>query len=388
MKKFDFVVVIHRLYYNGQVKKGGLDLVLDYLKGKNQSILLIEFPLDYRQTTEVRVSGIVNGVQQVISVFKMPSRIGPLNWVLELFLALFHILRTGSPKSRVISSDPLTTLPAVILRKLGYFVFHYYHSVDYSTGRFNNPLFNGIYTFLLVLGLRMADVVGVVTPKAKERLQKYNVKEFVYIPNSPDFNLFGKYRMDPEKRAQNSLVLTCCEISPKFKVFELLELTSRLREVFPDITINLIGYYDVEGEYFHKLSSYIKDNNLENNVVFHGSVSRELNYEIIGECMIGLAFYDADENSHVRYGDSLKIREYSALGLVTVSDKATSTALEMTQAQAGYSLDSINEAEDVIMYLFRDFDAYKIISSSAIDWAKRMDKTRIMDDFAKRYLGI
>jgi glycosyltransferase involved in cell wall biosynthesis len=377
--KYDCVVFIHRLYFEGKIKKGGLDLIVDYLLSKNKKVLLFEFPLDYRQSTKILVSALQGSAVTPLVQFNTLGRISVINWLCEFFFAFGYTLLRVGKSGLVITSDPLTTFSGLVLRKFGFFKYHYYHSVDYSTDRFANPLLNWVYTQLLILGLRSADLVGFVTLKAKERLSQFSVKNMAFIPNSPDFHSLDSVRLPPEKHQPFSLVVTCSDVAHKYLIHELIVLTNRLKNKFPEVVLHIIGNTDRTDEYFVALQKYIANNALETHVVFHGHVSREENYKILANSYVGLAFYDG-LFSHVIYGDALKIREYCALGLPSVADDHTYTAIDMAKNGCGFCLKDISGAEEKIAALFTDTTLYQQMSSKSLEWAAANDKRKILDD--------
>ncbi len=382
---FDYVVLIHRIYSDGNVKKGGLDLIIDFLAAKDKRILLVEFPLDYKQSKQIRISMFRDNTQKVLEISRMPFYIPVVVWGLEFLLTLTAIFRYGATGTTVITSDPLTSLPAVLMRKSGMFKFHYYHSVDYSTDRFKNKLLNNIYVKLLKNGIKNADLVGFVSHSAIEILSKFGAKKTMFIPNSMDFHSLDKYRKPLDKRNKYSLVLTCSEVSHKYLVKELVELVNKLKTDFPTITFNVLGRITSDDPYYSNLLKYVKDNNLSENVIFHGQVDRETNYNILSSSYIGLAFYDG-LHSHVKFGDALKIREYSALGLPTVGDSHTYTAVEMNDSHAGFTVTNFDEAFSRIFEIFNDVTLCQTLVQNALKLGKKYDKKVILEKLYNQYL--
>lgn len=382
--KYDFVVVIHRLYDKGTIKKGGVDLIVDYLLKRNNTILMIEYPLNYGQSNEMRVSQLTYGETTPLYISRIPIRINVICWVLEFFLTLTNIFRFAGTGGIIITSDPLTTLPAVLLRKAGMYKFHYYHSVDYSTDRFKNVVLNAIYLKLLKIGLKNADLVGIVTRQAAQRLTGYGVKRTIYIPNSLDFHSLDGIRKPINNRDRNSLVITCSDVSHKYLIMELVQLTGKLKEIYPAIKLNVVGKFDPKDSYCKELLSYTEDHNLQENIIFHGQVTRELNYQIIAQSYIGLAFYDG-LHSHVIYGDAIKIREYAAFGLPSVADTHTYTAVEMNEVGAGYTVANVEAAFEKVRNLIDIEQDYKLRSEAALKWSKKYDKRKLLENLYTQY---
>jgi glycosyltransferase involved in cell wall biosynthesis len=384
--KPDYIVFVHRLYSGSKFKKGGLDIILEYLAAIGKKILLVEYPLNYRKYRSINVRLIDGKNERTLHTISSVSKINVVCWPFEFLISVFYAVKYRRKGQVVISADPLTTFPAVILRKLGLFKFHYYHSVDYSTDRFVNRMINTIYFRLLVFGMKHADLIGVITPKMMDKLESISVKKLFYIPNSPDFKALEKYRTPINKREAYSLVVTCAEVSNKFKVFDIIELVNRLKKDFPKIILHVNGPYDVDKNYYDRILDFIKTNKLGKNVVFHGMIPKPKNLEIIGKCKIGLAFYNK-EISHIEFGDSLKIREYAALGLPMVADNATCTAKEMETEKAGIMVTEAREAYQSLKKLLGNKAEYVKYQKKAQSWAKKLDKRLIMNKLYDDYFA-
>ena len=81
-----FLVLIHRIYKDGVVKKGGTDYIIDHIIAEGDSCLSIEHPLDSRAK-----HSLVKRNGKIIKEFYIfPS--GPLKWVCEVFINVFYVL--------------------------------------------------------------------------------------------------------------------------------------------------------------------------------------------------------------------------------------------------------------------------------------------------------
>lgn len=369
-------VFIHRLYYDENPKKGGLDLIIDFLIEHDYMVYLAEFPLNYAQSRKHTLKRVSKNEILLLEEFTTFTPRSSINWLLEVIHCIFWSLKYKLITGTVFSADPLMALPAVLIN----FKFHYYHSVDYSPERFSNPILNFIYLKLLFFGMKRANLVGVVTKRALDRLSHFKIKNMLYIPNSPSFEASSQYYVEPAKR-EKSLVITCAEISDKYKILEICKLFCSLNEKYPDLKLNLVGYYDNESDYVTKIKSYLKQNLLTDKVVFYGYNERSKNLNIIGKSYLGLAFYDDKQYSHVIFGDSLKMREYAVLGLPIVADASTSTAYEMSDEKAGYMVLDFIEAEEKISTLLNDSNLYNELSLNSLEWAKKVDKSKILTKF-------
>ena len=383
--KCDYAVLIHRLYDNGQPKSGGLDIILDELVKKSKNILYIESPLlpavyPYI-TVSLRSVAETKEIQKIRLLFKH-SLLARLH---EIFILLYLPIKYKSNNLLCITSDPLTTAPAIILKKLGLIKYVYYHCTDYSEKRFPNKIINFVYRSFLNFSLLNANLVGCVTKRIEAILHEKGVKNLFYIPNSPCVSDYQQYIKPQDQRIRNKLVVTCAGVSRKYRIIETIDLLEKILIKFPDATLTIIGSFVFEPKEYNEVKKYLEMKSFANKITLKGQLSRHDNTKAISDSWIGLAFYDKSY-SHVNFGDSLKIREYVALGIPTVSDKTTPTSLEMVDRGAGIAVNEPWDALEPLLKLMSDDRLYETMTNKALDWAKSVDKEIIVNDLVKNYL--
>jgi glycosyltransferase involved in cell wall biosynthesis len=234
--------------------------------------------------------------------------------------------------------------------------------------------------------MRSADLVGVVSKRILDRAKEYNPKNITYIPNSPDFDSYAKYRVPVNQRNAKMLVLTCAGIIQRYSVLETVRILAEVLKVIPDVKLTIIGSTELDKGYYSKLLSEIETLELQNSIVFTGYVSRDANCEIIAQSYIGIALYDPVD-SYSKYADPLKIREYAALGIPCISDLVTSASEEMAENKAGYAVTDQKEAVTKIVTLLQDSETYIKFSENALKWAMTLDKQKILKKLVDTYLA-
>lgn len=376
-------VFIHRLYYDNKIKKGGLDQITDYLIANGDEIVLFEFPLDYDQSHTFRVTSIVGERRVSLLNVQMPQVRSSMLWTLEVVYSLYYSLKLLRGVRTCITSDPLMTFPALLLRKIGFYRFLYFHSVDYSETRFKNKILDKIYFILLKVGLGNADLVGCVTQTVQSIMAKQHIKNTIFVPNSPSMQSLNTYRKSSAERRKYNLVVTCAGISQKYRINDTIILFEQLLSQFNVATLTLIGSIGFDPRGYSQVTKLIESKGLAKKVELTGQLSKPDNLRRVSEAWVGLAFYDTGY-SHVNFGDSLKIREYAALGIPTVSDKTTPTSYEMEANKAGVAIDNPSDAYPVIAKLFNDHNYYEEIAANALNWAYAMDKDKIMKQVLER----
>lgn len=381
----DYLVFIHRIFLpDGQVKLGGLDQILAYLQKKGKKILYLEHPLNPHD----HPFSYVKLNQQVILKREIRPRKPPLRWLGEVWSDLGWVRKKVHQPRIALTADPLASLSALVLRKLGLVKHYYFHSIDYSENRFGNSILNKIYQHLFFLTIRGASLVGVVSPRVKEKLVAKGIKEekIIFVPNSPSLGIIGPFQKKVNERKIWQLVVTCAAVEPKFRLEDILQVFSLLKPKFAFAKLVIIGPTTTDPVYFEKLVSLAKRNNWESDVTFTGFLPKEKNWEIVGQSGVGLAFYDPNY-SHVNFGDSLKIREYAALGLPIVADKVTFTAEEMIANQSGEIAESNNEAAQIITRWWENPQVYEQFSQAALAWATKNDKDQLAEKIYQEVLS-
>ena len=66
-------VFIHRLYYDENPKKGGLDLIIDFLLEHGYAVYLAEFPLNYAQSRKHTLKRVTKSETELLEAFTTPT---------------------------------------------------------------------------------------------------------------------------------------------------------------------------------------------------------------------------------------------------------------------------------------------------------------------------
>ncbi|NMB69646.1 glycosyltransferase [candidate division WWE3 bacterium] len=386
MNKIDYVVYIHRLYDSGRPKLGGLDYLIEHLLANGKRVLVVESPLYPRQYSTIVVTYREGTDIQKLYDFDLRFSNDAFVWLVGILIDFYVAARYKTKNAYVLSSDPLSSFPAIVLRKAGLFRFHYYHCTDYSETRFKNKFLNQLYRWLLSLSMRNADLVGAVSKRILDQAREYNPKNITYIPNSPDFESYANYRVAVTDRNKKMLVLTCAGIIQRYNVLETIRILAEVLKSISGVKLTIIGSTDLDKDYYSKVLSEIVKLELQDSVIFTGYVSREANCEIIARSYIGIALYDPVD-SYSKYADPLKIREYAALGIPCVSDLVTSASEEMAENKAGYAVSDYKDAVVKIVTLLQDNETYIKFSENALKWAMALDKQRILKKLIDTYLA-
>lgn len=124
---------------------------------------------------------------------------------------------------------------------------------------------NNKYINKVVSSIRNLDYFVLVTKEQKEFYQKLTKTKCVYIPNGIEIkdNRFSEL--------DNNNLISIGRLSKEKGFIDLIDILSFVKEVYPDVKLNLIG----DGPEREKIEKHIKLLGLENNVVLHGYKNTE-----------------------------------------------------------------------------------------------------------------
>lgn len=379
----DYMVVIHRLWTDGKRKRGGLDKVIDFLVEKKKKILLIEHPLEglAEEPTLENYQTIITQVSQdgFHEIFRKNIRkhSPSISWIYEVWFNS-KIIRSLKKKPIYISSDPLNNLSAIF--NPTHLKFKYFHCVDYSENRFSNPILNFIYHWIQIRSFTVFDVIGVVSQKTRARFVDLgcSANKLFLVPNSPPFIKMGKL-----KKTAFTVLFQCRGIIKKYNIDIAVEIIKGLKPKFPKIKLLLAGSTNLDKKYVNEIQTKIKKYHLENNVIFLGFMAPSEFEKYLKSSQLGLSFNSKSIDYYAKYGDSIKIREYALYGIPTISDDSNSTAFEMVDHGAGIIVTTSKQGVVEIESILNNKLLYQGLSNHAIDWAKKMDKNKILERLYK-----
>jgi len=163
--------------------------------------------------------------------------------------------------------------------------------------------------------------------------------------------------------------------TPAIEYELIVEAIAELKKKYSDIFISFIG----SGPKEEAIRKQVAKEHLETNVIFHGFKTHEEAMKIVAVHQIGLALY-ANQFSWTEFGDSLKAREYLALGLPVLINDHISTTDDITKYNAGIAFKlTKKKLVQIIDTIFSDSKIYSKLSSNATKMAKENDLKILLD---------
>lgn len=144
----------------------------------------------------------------------------------------------------------------------------------------NHPHGNMKYVNKIAKSVKNLDYFVLVSKNLQslyqERLNNSKCK-CVYIPNIVDEN-------DKSSNLLSKNLVSVGRLSKEKGFMDLLIIFNKILKKYPDYKLNIIG----DGEEKEKLENYIKENNLEKNVIMHGFQSKDYINNILIDSMVYL----------------------------------------------------------------------------------------------------
>ncbi|HJZ40208.1 MAG TPA: glycosyltransferase family 4 protein [Bacteroidales bacterium] len=155
----------------------------------------------------------------------------------------------------------------------------------------------------------------------------------------------------------------CGQISKNRGALQILEAAKLLRDPFPKIRILLLGPIP-DHRFRLQLESFIRINDLQQNIILHGNVSYHEMEGFYQDSRIGLGVFLPV--SIFYYGIQIKMFEYMTYGLPVVCSNFGNINRFVTETESGIPVDPMNPGEiaGAITDLLTDRSLYKKLSEN------------------------
>src|SRR3989344_8996851 len=301
---------MHLLISHAGANKGVTGYFKDYLAEQKIEYMYLRHPFaesDFRTSDLIYVSN--TGREETVSKYHLPSN-EIFAMAAHFFISSWVLLRRGRHISLVIGFGSFNCIAALLLRAIFRYKV-YFWGVDYSTKRFSNSILNSLYLYFETISCRHVDLVIQPTQRQEEaRARRHGLSKgrSLIIPNG-----IASLALEFHSDRPPTAFLYVGSITRQHGILDLVEdyyITKK-----DSTPTNVVG----GGSPAAELERVLKEKDLVNVIHYFGRKSREEMTQILRatkESFVGLApykqFYDAD---HVRFGDSLKIKEYLGFGL-------------------------------------------------------------------------
>lgn len=367
--KNKFVIVTHAVLSEAEDIAGPAHTIVSYLNKKEAEVLFIRHSL------------FGNGVTLITNKNKINLRIDPGFRYNEIFQRLIEGFRTiriffsvfKNQKPVYIGVDPLNSIWGVILKKMGRIKILITFTVDYSDKRYKNAIMNSLYHFIDRMTVKNSDYLWSVSKRILDLRLRQGVKKnkLFYIPNSPPFS---QIKPLVKKNPNQHKLVTISTISKAVDFVIVLDAISELKKEMK-IRLTIIG----AGPGLENLKKEVKKRELSKEIVFLGPKTHEEVFEILSRHGIGIALY-TDEAPWSFYSDSMKARDYLALGLPVVISGDIGTAHEINEKRAGIVIKrKKEELVAALKKLIEDKNYFNSLRKNALELAEKNDVEKILN---------
>lgn len=241
--------------------------------------------------------------------------------------------------------------------------------------KYKNKPINTIYYFFDELTVKSADLVLAVSPRILAVRKKQGIPDdkLICLPNSPAISLVEKYR---KKFANPENLIMVGGLLENVDYSCLLFAIDKLRKHFPKIKLTIIG----KGQGEVKMKTLMIDKlNLNTNISILKPMNHQKIFHIIAKNGLGMALY-TNIDPYRYFSDSMKARDYMALGLPVVISGDLWTAEEIKKEKAGIVIKPTEkELFDALRLLLNNKRLYQQYRQNALSLAQKRDSEKILD---------
>lgn len=337
------LIATHAVLVDGKAVHGPAHILADYLRDHDVAYKLIELPL---------ASGIMEWPKQVTQVIDEAKVYQPTVYI---------------------GIDPLNGWAGKVLKERGIVQRFVYHTPDYSPKRFGFAPLNWFYHWVDRQVLAAADDAWTVSSRITTVRVSQGRKDARTIVNGivfdpkrvPDYQADRRFRLILVGNLNQTMDLTM-----------ILEVVAALAKNYSQVHLDVVG----DGKGRAELEAKAQQLTIEDHVTFHGNQPLDQVLELLKQAGIGIALYSGSAGFNY-YGDSKKIREYSAIGLPVITTPVVVNAEEITKYSAGEVVEPNHDGlVGALTKLFDDAALYKKEREAAIKLAQDTDLKSVLEE--------
>lgn len=376
--KNKFIVVTHAVLSDTRDVAGPAHNIVSYLDKKGQDYLFIRHSLFKGDKTLVHIKKYGKSKElEVESFVGFGELINRLHEGIQTIRIVNKYM--GNEKTIFIGIDPLNSLWGLflkIIRKSNNLISF---TVDYSPKRFENSILNSVYHFIDKITLKYSDQAWVVSSRIFDLRvsQGKDANKLFLVPNAPAVKEIKKLI---NKNPNPYNLITIGTVSKALDFSMIIEALGLLVKKYPKLKLTIIG----QGDGMNDLVASIEDKKLTKNVILAGLKTHKEVFEILSEQGIGIAIY-TDNASWSYYSDSMKARDYLALGLPVIISGNIGTAAEIKSNNAGINVKKDKkDLAGAIEKLISEKDLYKKLRENALKMSDETDIEKTLDNAFKK----
>lgn len=385
----------------GQLKTARTETIEEYLKGRCESYAVIGLMSPFAISNEARCSSYHNKVKtKEISLpqFMVGDKrsFGQLLIFVSFLFYAYSIIKSivilNKKFDLYVGCATFSTACGLFLKKIGAVDRVIYYCLDFyvppKNGRINKFI-NLIYRLVDGYCVNNSDVIWDISPRiqgARKHFSKFKIREYspVIVPMGWGKNVYRNVPVEKRNRWSMGFIGT---LSENQGLQMVIKAFPRLLLKYPNLCLNIIG----SGPYYSELSSSIRNLGLGSSIKMHGFiVEDEKAFDILKDCMIGIAPWTGDDTDNSHFADPGKPKLYALLGLPILLTKYTMISSSIVEMGAGVSIDfSEEEFINAIDSMMGDIAEHKKLMAGLEKFKKICGADSIFSDaFNKTILNL
>lgn len=238
-----------------------------------------------------------------------------------------------------------------------------------------------IYKFLFGKTIQIADNIWSQGEENKSLIEKLKADHFFYYPNcvKPDF-MPSKC---PKKEGLGVNIVYLGRICPMKNVFTMLQTVLLLKNTYPDVRFDVIGDGKDFPEYEQKCLSFVKDNNLSQNCIFHGKLNANEMKPILEKSVFFL--FPSEEP---REGQSNSLTEIMSFGIIPIASSQGYTRRIVDSDELIENNLSASAYADIVRTLYNKDDVNRLSAKMYIRIAQSFTYNSVLESVRLEYSNI
>lgn len=367
-------------------KNGNVEPFVSFFPKRMRRFVLIDQPHTGSDTVEVFVEDYVRGKLKkkyrlanlfyrpfylVLKSIKSTENDTSILFKVRDIISVIHVGLSSKEKFQYfVGLESINALAGLLLKKMGKVDYVIYYVSDYSPIRYKGRLFNYVYLVLDRFCCYHADFIWDVskamqTARAKAGLNDSKSAPVIHVPNG----LFPKYiKHLPADKIQPFSLVFMGSLGQENGPDLAIEALPLVRKKFPEATLHIIG----GGSDLGRLKKFVEKKALRRYVKFYGMIPKDEDMLVtLRQFYIALAPYKNIEGSVRHYGDSLKLRAYTASGLPVITTEVPPLGRELREfGSAVIVKDSAQSLANATIDLLSSPSKYRKLRLRAIAYGK------------------
>lgn len=324
--------------------------------------------VDLRSIRKRRKWGFSSGVKDGIKWYNVSIPVGPIRFILKLVakpvvVSLFKKAFSNGEKPDIIHGHFAGKSAYILSKKYGI-----PYVITEHNSEVNKDFLPQNKVDAIKLQYQHAAKVVAVSNALSTRIYKHTGVECIVIPNVIDTDLFKKAN---RKSHEGFRMVTTSYLIPLKRTKNILQVLPDIIDKYNDIKLDIIG----EGVLKGVLMEYVKSHGLENNVVFHGLLTRDKISKIyeISDCFI---LPSSTETFGVVYVEAM------AAGLPVIATKCGGPEDFVDESNGILvDVDDLEQLKNAIVYMYnhyKDYDIQAIKASVDAKYSPEVVASRII----------